>query len=163
MSRPSSRPIAVLDIDGVLADVRHRLRHLECRPKDWASYFRAAPLDPPLAQGLVTAARLAEVCEVVYVSGRPEPCRTDTLAWLRRHGLPPGALHLRPARDYRPAADLKLEVVRDLAERAVVSVVVDDDLAVIETVRRAGFDVLPADWMADAQVLQRVQEQEGRT
>ena len=67
----SDRPLAVFDIDGVLADVRHRVVHLEKRPKDWGSFFRAAPKDPPLEQGIETARRLAEVYEVVYLSGRP--------------------------------------------------------------------------------------------
>ena len=46
-----ARPIAVLDIDGVLADVRHRLHHLDKRPKDWAAFFAAAGRDPAAARG----------------------------------------------------------------------------------------------------------------
>jgi hypothetical protein len=160
---PQARPIAVVDIDGVLADVRHRLRHLERRPQDWRSFFRDAPLDPPLAQGLETATRLAEVCEVVYLSGRPEHCRADTVAWLTRHELPAGDLHLRPPRDFRPAKDVKVEVIRWLAERSPVAVVVDDDEAVLQAVRLAGFDVLPATWMGEAPVLREAQEDVGRT
>ncbi len=76
------RPIAVLDIDGVLADVRHRLHHLERRPKDWAAFFAAAPRDPLLPEGAAVAAQLAPDHDVVYLTGRPERCRRDTLAWL---------------------------------------------------------------------------------
>jgi hypothetical protein len=54
-----ARAIAVIDIDGVLADVRHRLKYLEQRPKNWGAFFRAAPKDPPLQTGLETVARLA--------------------------------------------------------------------------------------------------------
>ena len=35
--------VAVLDIDGVLADVSHRLGHVQRRPKDWDAFFAAAP------------------------------------------------------------------------------------------------------------------------
>ena len=50
---PDSRPIAVFDIDGVLADVRHRLHHLQCRPQRWEAFFTAADRDPLLeADGL---------------------------------------------------------------------------------------------------------------
>ncbi len=72
---PGPRPIAVIDIDGVIADVRHRLQHVARTPKDWDAFFAAAPDDEVLAVGLETARRLAEVCEIVYLSGRPEWCR----------------------------------------------------------------------------------------
>ena len=45
-----SRPLAVFDVDGVLADVRHRLRFVERSPKDWDAFFSAAVDDPPLAR-----------------------------------------------------------------------------------------------------------------
>ncbi len=160
---PGPRPLAVVDIDGVLADVRHRLHHLERRPKDWRGFFGAAPEDPPLPEGVATARRLAEVCEVVYLSGRPEHCRRDTLAWLRRHGVPQGELHLRPGNDFRPAAEVKLAALRRLAARAPVTVLVDDDESVLRAAQRAGFDVLPARWMGEAPALHEAQEGEGRT
>jgi phosphoglycolate phosphatase-like HAD superfamily hydrolase len=164
-SEPSDdrRAIAVVDIDGVLADVRHRLKYLDRRPKDWGSFFRAAPKDPPLEVGLDTVRRLAEVYEIVYVSGRPEHCRRDTERWFSRHGLPDGELHLRPRDDRRPAKDVKLRVLRRLQRRAPVAVLVDDDASVLETARQAGFDVMPATWMGDAPELHEAQEKDGRT
>jgi hypothetical protein len=157
------RAIAVIDIDGVLADVRHRLKYLDRRPKDWGRFFRAAPQDPPLEVGLETVRRLAEVYEIVYLSGRPEHCRRDTEAWFLQHDVPRGELHLRPRNDHRPAQDVKLGVLRRLEQRAPVAVLVDDDADVLETARRAGFDVLPATWMGDAPVLHEAQEEDGRT
>jgi phosphoglycolate phosphatase-like HAD superfamily hydrolase len=157
------RAIAVIDVDGVLADVRHRLHHLDRRPKDWEAFFGAASADPPLAAGIDAARRLAEVYEVVYLSGRPERCREDTEAWFGRHGLPEGELLLRPRRDFRPSKDYKVAVLRQLEERAPVAVLVDDDPAVLDAARAAGFDVLPATWMGDAPLLHEAQEQDGRT
>ena len=159
----AAREIAVIDIDGVLADVRHRLKYLDRRPKDWGGFFRAAPRDPPLEVGLDTVRRLAEVYEIVYLSGRPEHCRRDTEVWFRHHDLPPGALLLRPRNDRRPAKEVKLGALRRLQRRAPVAVLVDDDVDVLETARRAGFDVLPATWMGDAPVLHEAQEADGRT
>jgi hypothetical protein len=158
-----ARAIAVIDIDGVLADVRHRLRFLERRPKDWGGFFQAAPHDPPLEAGLDAVRRLAEVYEVVYLSGRPEWCRDDTVAWFEVHDLPPGDLYLRPSGDFRPARVMKVDRLRTLHRRAPVAVLVDDDQDVLDAARAAGFDVLPATWMGDAPVLHEAQEQEGRT
>jgi hypothetical protein len=159
----SQRPIAVIDVDGVLADVRHRLHHVTRRPKDWDAFFAAAPDDPPLQEGLDTARRLAEVCDIVYLSGRPDRCRADPLEWLDRHALPPGELLLRRAGDRRPARVTKLEILRRLSQRAPVTVVVDDDPLVCEAVRDAGYDVLPATWMGEEPGLLEAQEVEGQT
>ena len=157
------RPIAVVDIDGVLADVRHRLKHLDKRPKDWGSFFREAAKDPPLAEGLDAAKRLADVYEVVYLSGRPEHLRADTERWFRRHDLPAGELHLRPRTDFRPAREFKVAMLRRFQERAPIAVLVDDDQSVLEAAREAGFDVLPATWMGSAPELHEAQEEDGRT
>lgn len=155
--------LAAVDIDGVLADVRHRLHHLEQSPKDWEAFFAAALHDPPLHEGLRVVHELAEVCEIVYLSGRPERLRADTLAWLERHGLPEGDLHLRPRTDFRPARLLKVEVLDRLSSQKPVSVLVDDDPQVCEAARRAGYDVLPATWMGRAAVLTEAQESDGAT
>ena len=157
------RALAVIDIDGVLADVRHRVAHLDKRPKDWGSFFRAAAKDPPLAEGIDAARRLAEVYEVVYLSGRPEHLRQDTVAWFRRHGLPEGELHLRPRNDFRPAREFKVSMLRRFTERAPVALLVDDDQDVLDAARTAGFDVLPATWMGSAPALHEAQEEDGRT
>jgi hypothetical protein len=157
------RPLAVIDIDGVLADVRHRVPHLERRPPDWRAFFAAARHDTLLQQGYDVVLALAEVCEVVYLSGRPESIRRDTEDWLTRHGLADGEVHLRPRGDFRPARLFKVEVLRRLAARAPVSVVVDDDPDVIAAVTAAGFDVLPATWMGAAERLHDAQERDGRT
>lgn len=159
--------MAVVDIDGVLADVRHRLHHVGAGPKDWDAFFAAAPQDPLLAQGRETVARLGEVYDIVYLSGRPERCRRDTADWLRRHGLPDGEVLLRPAGDRRPARLLKVEVLDRLSAQRPVAVLVDDDPSVLHAARAAGYDVLPATWMhespADEAALREAQEVEGRT
>lgn len=163
----AERPLAVIDIDGVLADVRHRLRHVRTRPKDWDAFFAAAPLDPLLEEGKNTVVRLAEVCEIVYLSGRPERCRADTEHWFAAHDLPPGRLLLRPQGDRRPARLVKVEVLRRLAKDRTVAVLVDDDALVLDAAREAGFDVLPAGWMpaeaAAEGTLREAQEVEGQT
>jgi len=157
------RLLAAVDIDGVLADVRHRLHHVEATPKDWAGFFAAAPDDPVLDQGVETVVRLAEVFDIVYLSGRPEHCRTDTVRWFEEHGLPGGELVLRPTGDRRPARVVKVEALDRLSARRTVAVLVDDDPLVLDAARRAGYDVLPADWMPAPESLLEAQEVEGET
>jgi hypothetical protein len=159
--------LAIIDIDGVLADVRHRLVHVERRPKDWDAFFAAAPQDAPLNEGLQRAVDLADRGDVVYLTGRPERCRRDTETWLADHGFPSATVLMRPDHDRRPARHFKLDEVRRLAKSAVVDVVVDDDQLVVDTLAAAGFAVEHAQWMPEDKPQQAslfdAQEREGRT
>ena len=157
------RPLAVFDIDGVLADVSHRVHFLERPLQDWRSFFAEAVHDPPLPEGLALVREAALDCEVVYLTGRPERCRADTLDWLAAQGLPAGDLYMRPDRDHRPARRLKPRVLREVAEGRVVAVVVDDDLEVCDAYEASGWNVLRAQWASRSEALEKAQEDEGRT
>ncbi|MFI5683470.1 hypothetical protein [Streptomyces sp. NPDC051636] len=163
MTDSSNRPLAVFDLDNTLADTAHRQRFLEVRPRDWDAFFAAAPADPPLAEGVALARSSAEECEVVYLTGRPERCRRDTLDWLAAHGLPEGRVHMRRNADRRPARHTKLEILRRLARDREVRVLVDDDELVCDDAERAGFTVVRARWAERSAALADAQEREGRT
>lgn len=157
---------AVFDIDGVLADVTHRLHHIERRPKDWGAFFAAAHEDPPLPEGVQLAQQVARERPVLYLTGRPESLRTVTQRWLEEHGLPAGPLLMRRPRDFRPARQAKLELLREIGRS--VHVVVDDDVSVVDALRQAGFAVLHATWAPvprghQQDTLWAAQEQDGRT
>ncbi|MET9385511.1 hypothetical protein ABZY09_31670 [Streptomyces sp. NPDC002928] len=163
MTDSSKRPLAVFDLDNTLADTAHRQRFLERTPRDWDAFFAAAPHDPPIAEGVALAVESARECEVVYLTGRPERCRPDTLDWLAAHGLPEGRVYMRRNDDRRPARRTKLEILRRLARTREVRVLVDDDELVCDDAGRAGFTVVRARWSAPSAVLEAAQEQEGRT
>lgn len=156
------RPLAVFDLDGTLSDTRHRLHYVEAQPKRWNAFFDQARHDAPLTEGVELALRWSGECDLAYVTGRPERCRQDTLAWLREQGLPIGALWMRADQDRRPARVAKLQLLRRLARERAVEVVVDDDVRVCQAYESAGFAVVRADWMASAPLLDQAQE-EGHT
>ena len=162
-----SRPLAVFDVDGVLADVRHRVHHLEAGRNDWRAFFAAAKDDPALETGLALAHELATEHDLAYLTGRPDGLRRVTRRWLTRHGLPPGPLVMRPAGDYRPARVMKLAALRRLAADQDIEIVIDDDQEVVRALEEAGFAVLHASWAArsggQGRALRRAQEQDGRT
>ncbi|MFB7495618.1 hypothetical protein ACFC09_13095 [Streptomyces sp. NPDC056161] len=170
MADSSGRPIAVFDLDNTLADTAHRQRFLESRPRDWGGFFAAAPQDPPLAEGVALVREHARECDIVYLTGRPERCRRDTLEWLAAQGLPPGRVLMRQDAgrgggrgDRRPARIVKLEVLRGLARDRTVRVLVDDDELVCDDAERAGFTVVRARWADRSAALADAQEREGRT
>ncbi len=158
---------AVLDIDGVLADVRHRLHHLDSRPKDWDSFFADAPADPLLVEGLEVALDLAQQHPLVYLTGRPERCRSDTQAWLDKYGFPAGKLVMRGDTDRRPARLTKVQELNRLQRQGKVALFIDDDERVVAAAEGAGYVVRHATWMHgeahQRQALTEAQEAEGRT
>jgi hypothetical protein len=157
------RPVAVIDLDGVLADVRHRLQHLESKPRDWDAFFAGLPDDPVLPEGRAVVDRLTPDHDLIYLTGRPERTRRATEAWLRRHGLPRGELIMRRNGDRRPAKVAKPSLLRELAAGRRVAVVVDDDPDVCAALSRDGWPVLVADWMTRSPMLHAAQEQLGGT
>jgi phosphoglycolate phosphatase-like HAD superfamily hydrolase len=161
------RPLAIVDIDGVIADVRHRVHFVEQRPKDWKRFFAAAIDDEPHVEGLAVVERLVQDHEVVFLTGRPEHLRDDTMAWLRKHGLDGHRLVMRGEGDRGPSARVKVRLLRRLAGRRRVGIVVDDDADVIAEMQRAGYTTLHATWenrtADEQQSLHEAQEVDGRT
>lgn len=156
------RPLAVVDVDGVVADVRHRLHHLDGPRTDWAAFFAAAAADPALPEGLAVVETLRLAHEVVFLTGRPENLRAVTERWLGEHGLPTERVLMRRDGDRRPARQFKAEALRRLHDGNEVAIVVDDDPDVCDTVERAGWPVLRADWVPRAAPL-AVAQRAGRT
>jgi hypothetical protein len=153
--------LAVFDIDGVVADVRHRLHHLE-RRRSWNAFFDAAHEDTLLAEGATLVADLARHHEIVWLTGRPEWLRDTTADWLAEHGLPGGEMYLRPYGDYRPAPRYKVDVLRTLAPRGIAAVIDDDD-EVVRAALAAGFPAVLAEWVPRAAALRKAQDRDGRT
>jgi phosphoglycolate phosphatase-like HAD superfamily hydrolase len=153
--------LAVFDIDGVVADVRHRLHHLD-PPASWRRFFAGAAEDPLLPEGARLVADLGREHEVVWLTGRPDWLRATTAAWLGAHGLPAGELYLRPDGDYRPAPIYKLSVLRTLRARSVAAVV-DDDPEVVAAATAAGLPAVLADWVPRSETLREAQDRLGRT
>jgi phosphoglycolate phosphatase-like HAD superfamily hydrolase len=161
------RPIAIVDLDGVVADVRHRLHFLQTRPKDWDRFFAEAHADPAHPEGLAVIARLADDDEIVFVTGRPDRLRDETVEWLETLGLDKHRLMMRPQGDRRPAAQVKPELVAALARDRDIGIVVDDDAFVLDALRDAGYPTFAADWekrrAEDESTLLEAQEVSGQT
>lgn len=154
--------VAVFDIDGVVADVRHRLHYLDRRPKDWGKFFNHADSDPALPVGIELVRLLSADHDIVWLTGRPEWLRRVTHRWLESHGLPTKELLMRGNGDYRPARILKVDVLRKLDARSIAAFV-DDDPDVIASALNAGFPAQLADWVPHSKTLAEAQEKLGRT
>ena len=130
----------IFDIDGTLANGDHRLHHIQKEPKDWDSYFKASLSDLPHKHIIDLAKRLAMTgAAIVYVSGRSDLVRTETMAWLGCYGAPHGKLYMRKQGDHRNDDLLKIELLAELrADHFNPLMAFDDRKRVVDAWRKAG-------------------------
>lgn len=130
--------LALLDIDGVLADDRHRVRYAVERL--WYLYFDSERMaaDAIWPQGKRLYQRLVRSgWEIGYLTGRREDRRNITTLWLRAAGYDASrAPSMRAVGDRTPLANLKVERLRHLIDSGDYRKVVlfDDDPEVIRLV-----------------------------
>lgn len=107
--------VYLFDIDGTIADLSHRLHHIQSTPKDWDSFFAGCQADAPIPHIIEMARDLAFSGKgIVYVSGRSDQCRKETRAWLESFQLPAGPLYMRKEGDHREDNQVKGELLDQL-------------------------------------------------
>lgn len=141
--------IAVIDIDGTVANGRHRVHILAGEPThaEWVKFFAQADADTLIPEGADRVRELAQSHEIVWLTGRPERIRALTEQWLTNHDLPPGRVIMHPSDDRRPARLVKLERLQELAQTNHIAVVVDDDPRVVALATDAGYSCELATWL----------------
>lgn len=149
----------IFDIDGTLADLSHRLHHIQppllangqYGPKDWDSFFAACGDDAPIEHTIKLAIDVSLAgANIIYVSGRSDQCRIATETWLTRHGLPDGPVYMRKQGDHRPDHQVKVELLAQLRADGNDPVMAFDDRdAVVKMWREIGVpcaQVAPGDF-----------------
>ena len=92
----------IFDIDGTLANVEHRLHHLEGEQKDWDGFFADMHADPVIEPVARLARILAAQCggglvdAMLVVTARPDADgnRKITEEWLAANGVSYQALYM---------------------------------------------------------------------
>ncbi len=117
----------IFDIDGTVADLSHRLHHITSTPKDWPAFFAACHGDSPIEHICELAHALSKVAAIVYVSGRSDECRAQTVTWLEANRLPPGRLYMRTAGDHREDYAVKGELLDEVMADGFLPIMAFDD------------------------------------
>lgn len=122
MSEATQPTAIIFDLDGTLADVRHRLTYVRRKPPDWGAFFRAGVEDSvhettaTMLRELYALRRSADSrfheATLFICSARPEDYRADTVAWLKHNDLPHDVLLMRASGDHRPDVRVKREMLK---------------------------------------------------
>lgn len=134
----------VCDIDGTIADVTHRLKHVKGDKKDWKAFFAEMNEDTPRHDVWDKVKKLSrdEDVHIILVSARPEDYREVTEQWLRDNNMDDAiSLIMRRKGDKRPDTDVKGDIYqRYLAQYDIVKVF-DDRPSVIRMWEENGLEV----------------------
>lgn len=143
------RKTYIVDVDGTLADLTHRLHFIQGPTKEWDKFFDACVDDAPI-RDVIDVVRTLGLCqlgsdplpEIIYLTGRPERVRRETQIWMSQYFLPTGRLIMRRDGDHRPDTQAKRELMEDiLAEGGRIAGVFEDRVSVVKLWREMGLTV----------------------
>lgn len=107
----------IIDIDGSVANLTHRLHHIQNGNRDYDAFHEEVLDDSPIDEVIAVVHSLRDRFgkqAMVFVSGRGELCREDTTKWLEHYVGEYGALYMRQAGDFRKDTIIKAEILEDL-------------------------------------------------
>lgn len=141
------KPFIVSDIDGTIADLSHRLHFVKGEDKDWDRFFSEVKNDKPRTDIIEKLqAHREDGHEVIFVSGRPERCRRDTLHWMWKNHVVRGGeepvLFMRQDGDHRPDTQTKGDIYDMYLVNYPIEQIYDDRPSVIRMWREKGQKVI---------------------
>ena len=140
----------IVDIDGTIADLTHRLDFIEkgtkdgSAGKDYPAFLDACVDDEPIEEmiRLVNTIHMAG-CAILFVTGRSDRIVDQTWRWLGNHGINMYSynvhLFMRKDGDYRADAIIKAEIYEDqIRDKFNVQLVFEDRNSVVKMWRDKG-------------------------
>lgn len=128
----------VIDLDGTLANLDHRLHYMKTSSPDYRRFFAEVAGDGVNAWCRELARAFYGKFKVVLVSGRPITTLEDTRRWLETFEVPYDELFLlRGDQDYRPDQDLKRNWLHAYGKDRILFTV-DDRQKVVDMWRNEG-------------------------
>ncbi len=145
MNDSKKESCVIFDLDGTLANIDHRLHFIKRLPKDWEQFFNHIPFDTPIDH-IVELLGMYKQLEynVVFVTGRPERTRKNTIAWLNAWGIYDGEpIYMRGDNDRSPDDHVKMYLLHALRDDGWEPMMVFDDRdRVVAMWRRQGIPCL---------------------
>lgn len=154
-----SKPeVIIVDLDGTLCNIDHRLHFVRGDKKDWRGFLSNLDKDIPneWCVHLLNAIKYGSTSHVIYMSGRGQEYKDKTVDWLRKHnlyghcvkldnnGIPVLTnLFMRCEKDSRPDTQIK-EILLDfeVLTRYTPLFMIDDRPSVCRMWRSRGYTVL---------------------
>lgn len=144
----------VFDIDGVLADCSHRLKYIQGKNKDYDKFYSSEEVmkdrlilditDIIIALGNFddyTGVDEEDQTRIIFVSGRNRKCLSSTIWWLETNlnvCINEDNLFLRSENDWRPAYQIKEDLIKKHIGFENILFAFDDDDEVNDMYKKHG-------------------------
>ena len=139
-------PVAVFDLDGVIADASHRQHFLDAshnRDKDWKGFFQACIDDVAIPEGKALAEAMRVDMTVVVLTARIHETREKTIHWLATNEVRHDWLIMRGPRSTTPSSQWKKDQLEALqGAGADIRIALDDDPLNITMMHELGLPAL---------------------
>ena len=141
----------IVDIDGTLANISHRRKYVEQKPKDWDKFFAGIKDDTPnkwCVEIINRFSRTQGSYGIILCTGRMEKHLPETKKWLAKLNIPfDTEIFSRKDGDFRPDDVVKEEIYlnRIKPEFDPILFVIDDRKRVVDMWRRNGLVCLQCD------------------
>jgi hypothetical protein len=146
------KDIIICDLDGTLANCEHRVHHVQklnglgLRKKpDWDAFYAGVKHDTVHDTIRDLLVRYVATHHIIFCTGRPRRCYTDTTEWLFwKADFHPAvySLYMRADGDFRADYIVKQEMLDNLIDKSRVLFVLDDRQQVVDMWRRNGLTCL---------------------
>ena len=138
----------IVDLDGTLADITHRVHHVQSTKKNWKAFYEAIPHDVPNGWCIeLILAMKGRGYQILFLTGRDDLHMEKSREWLSRHAIPFDRLYMRKVGDHRQDDVVKSEIYqREIKNQYEILFVVEDRLKVVEMWRRIGLTCLQCEW-----------------
>lgn len=143
-----NKKIILVDIDGTLADLTHRLHFITKEKPNWDAFHEECDKDKPIhgVVNIVNNLLLLPQYEIVFCTARPEKVRNKTFFWLKKHipGIVPNVrLLMRKNGDFRHDAEVKPELLQEAGiELSQIEFVLEDRNSMVKKWREMGLTCL---------------------
>lgn len=137
----NGRRVFVFDLDGTLADIRHRLGYIQQKPKDWNAFHDACHMDTPIYPTIEIARALwYHDADLWIVTGRSKRVEEKTRDWLKLHYIPYVSLVMRDEGDHREDYEFKRAWYKglDRCDKVMLHGVFEDRARVVSMWRELG-------------------------
>ncbi len=144
LSKEQKTKAIIVDMDGTLADCRHRRQHAE--KGDFKAFYKRMGDDIVNYWCRRIIEKFNDTHSILIVSGRPREYQGVTEAWLISNMVHYHDLFMRETGDYRDDTVVKEEIFRENIEKNYdVDFVLDDRAKVVKMWRNLGLTCLQCD------------------
>jgi FMN phosphatase YigB (HAD superfamily) len=118
----------IVDLDGTLVDIEHRVFFIKKDPPDWKSFMEKTPSDSLHHWcNVLLQAIASKGYKIIIMTARGERWDELTKKWLSDHKIVYHEYYSRKSKDRRPDAEVKKEIyLEKIKDRYDVLFVLDD-------------------------------------